>query len=73
MSNNIPKLMTIRQVAKTGLIPEKALRELVKQGDSVVVVAKDTTMDRNDIKKISHLNLTELKVRSGLNWLNKVL
>lgn len=32
MSNNIPKLMTIRQVAKTGLIPEKALRELVKQG-----------------------------------------
>ena len=32
MSNNIPKLMTIRQVAKTGIIPEKALRELVKQG-----------------------------------------
>ena len=32
MSNNIPKLMTIRQVANTGLIPEKALRELVKQG-----------------------------------------
>ena len=30
--NNVPKLMTIRQVAKTGLIPEKALRQLVKQG-----------------------------------------
>ena len=30
--NNVPKLMTIRQVAKTGIIPEKALRQLVKQG-----------------------------------------
>ena len=29
---NIPKLMTIRQIAKTGMIPEHALRQLVKQG-----------------------------------------
>ena len=31
-----------------------------------VLVANGTTMDRNDIKKISNLDLTELKVRSGL-------
>ena len=28
----IPKMMTVRQVAKTGLISEYALRQLVKQG-----------------------------------------
>ena len=31
-----------------------------------VLVANGTTMDRDDIKKISGLDLTELKVRSGL-------
>ena len=31
-----------------------------------VIVANGTTMDRKDIRKISKLNLTELKVRSGL-------
>jgi len=31
-----------------------------------VIVTNGTTMDRADIKKISHLNLQELKVRSGL-------
>ena len=31
-----------------------------------VLVANGTTMDRDDIKKISNLDLTELKVRSGL-------
>lgn len=29
---NIPKLMTVRQVAKTGIISEGALRRLIKQG-----------------------------------------
>lgn len=29
---NIPKMMTIRQVAKTGLLSEYALRQLCKQG-----------------------------------------
>lgn len=28
----IPKMMTVRQLAKTGLISEYALRQLVKQG-----------------------------------------
>ena len=29
---NIPRLMTIRQIAATGLMPEHALRTLVKTG-----------------------------------------
>lgn len=32
MDKTIPKLMTIRQVAKTGVISEGALRRLIKQG-----------------------------------------
>ena len=28
----IPKMMTVRQVAKTGMISEYALRQLIKQG-----------------------------------------
>ncbi len=31
-----------------------------------VLVAANTTLDRNDIRKIKNLNLTEVKVRSGL-------
>lgn len=32
MEKTIPRLMTIRQVAATGLMPEHALRTLVKTG-----------------------------------------
>lgn len=30
-NNNIPKMMTIREIAKTGVLPENALRLFVKQ------------------------------------------
>ncbi len=32
MEKTVPRLMTIRQVAGTGLLPEHTLRELEKQG-----------------------------------------
>lgn len=32
-TNTIPQMMTIRQVAKTGIFPENALRVLVKNGE----------------------------------------
>lgn len=32
-NNTIPQMMTIRQVAKTGIFPENALRVLVKNGE----------------------------------------
>ena len=38
----------------------------ILDADGNVLVANGTTMDRDDIKKISTLDLTELKVRSGL-------
>ena len=31
MVNNIPKMLTIRQIAKTGLLPEHALRQMSRQ------------------------------------------
>ncbi len=38
----------------------------IVDADGKVLVANGTTMDRDDVKKVAHLNLTELKVRSGL-------
>lgn len=31
MLNNIPKMLTIRQTAETGILPEHALRKMVKE------------------------------------------
>lgn len=44
----------------------RTIAEDIKDADGKVIVEAGTTMDRKDIRKISHLNLTELKVRSGL-------
>ena len=32
-TNNIPKMMTIYQIAQTGLLPENALRVMVRNGE----------------------------------------
>lgn len=32
MTDNAPKMMTIKEIAKTGLLPEHALRQMSKQG-----------------------------------------
>lgn len=32
ISTNPPRMMTIREIAKTGLLPENALRTMVKDG-----------------------------------------
>ena len=48
------------------LLGRTVAQDILDEDGKTVLVAKDTTMDRNDIKKISHLNLSELKVRSGL-------
>ena len=34
MNNQYPRMMTIREVAKTGLLPEHALRTMVKTGQA---------------------------------------
>ena len=44
----------------------RTVAEDIKDTDGTVLVTAGTTLNRDDIKKIAHLNLTELKVRSGL-------
>ena len=44
----------------------RTVAEDIVDADGNVLVAKGTTMNRDDIKKISSLDLHELKVRSGL-------
>ena len=44
----------------------RTIAEDIKDTDGTVLVAAGTTMNREDIKKVSHLKLQELKVRSGL-------
>ena len=44
----------------------RTIAEDIKDTDGTVLVSAGTTMNRDDIKKVSHLKLQELKVRSGL-------
>ena len=48
------------------LLGRTVAQDIFDEDGKTLLVAKDTTLDRKDIKKISHLNLQELKVRSGL-------
>ena len=48
------------------LLGRTVAQDIYDEDGKTLLVKKDTTMDRKDIKKISHLNLQELKVRSGL-------
>ena len=48
------------------LLGRTVAEDILDEDGKTVLVKKNTTLDRKDIKKISHLNLTELKVRSGL-------
>ena len=48
------------------LLGRTVAQDILDEDGKTILIAKDTTLDRNDIKKISHLNLSELKVRSGL-------
>ena len=44
----------------------RTIAEDIIDTDGTVLVKSGTTMNRDDIKKVAHLNLQELKVRSGL-------
>ena len=48
------------------LLGRTVAQDIYDEDGKTLLVAKNTTLDRKDIKKISHLNLQELKVRSGL-------
>ena len=44
----------------------RTIAEDIKDTDGTVLVQAGTTMNRDDVKKVAHLNLQELRVRSGL-------
>ena len=48
------------------LLGRTVAQDIYDTDGKTLLVAKDTTLDRKDIKKIAHLDLQELKVRSGL-------
>ncbi len=48
------------------LLGRTVAQDVFDEDGTTLLVAKDTTLDRKDIKKLAHLNLQELKVRSGL-------
>ncbi len=48
------------------LLGRTVAQDIFDEDGKTLLVAKNTTLDRKDIKKIAHLNLQELKVRSGL-------
>ena len=41
---NIPKMMTVRQVAATGLLPESAIRRLLREKKIAAVYSGNTHM-----------------------------
>ena len=48
------------------LLGRTVAQDIFDEDGKTLLIEKNTTMSRDDIKKISHLNLSELKVRSGL-------
>ena len=45
MLNDMPKMLTIRQTAETGILPEHALRQLVKENKiPYIVIGKNKVL-----------------------------
>ena len=52
MTNDIPKMMTIKETAKTGILPEHALRELCKQNKlPAIFIGKKCLINYDLLKK----------------------
>ncbi len=47
--DNMPTMMTVRQVAKTGLLPENTLRVMLKRGELPAVFSGTTAYVNFDI------------------------
>jgi len=55
--NKIPRMMTIREIAKTGLLPEHALRLMLKEGKlPAIFVGKKALINYDNLcEKLSAL------------------
>jgi hypothetical protein len=60
-NNTIPKMMTIPEIARTGLLPEHALRVMVKRGEIPAVYsgAKAFINYDNLVAKLSQMGAVE--------------
>lgn len=47
--NNLPKMLTVKQVAATGVLPEHAIRVLLKQGKLPAVYSGTTAYINFDL------------------------
>lgn len=57
MTDNIPKMMTIKEIAKTGLLPEHALRQMGKQKQLPAIYIGNKCLVNYDllIKQLNYL------------------
>lgn len=42
VTENIPHMLTVRQIAKTGILPENTLRVMLKRGELAAVYSGNT-------------------------------
>ena len=47
--NNIPRMMTVRQVAKTGVLPENTIRVMLKRGELPAIFSGTTAYINFDL------------------------
>jgi hypothetical protein len=65
MDNNKPKMMTVREIARTGILPEHALRILLKAGKlPAIYVGKKALINYDRLCE----DLTTLKCEELSRW-----
>ena len=69
MKNQAPRLMTVRQVAQTGILPEHALRTLLRSGKiTAVYVGRKAFINYDTLcQQLSRLGETDFSVRPANN------
>ena len=73
MNINIPRLMTIPQIAKTGLLPEHALRAMVRQGEIPAIYSGSKAFINFDnlCKKLEQMGAVEASNVNNISHQNK--
>ena len=69
MENQPPRLMTVRQVAQTGILPEHALRSLLRRGRiTAVYVGRKAFINYDTLcQQLSRLGETDFSSRPANN------
>ena len=69
MENQTPRLMTVRQVAQTGILPKHALRTLLRSGKiTAVYVGRKAFINYDTLcQQLSRLGETDFSARPANN------